>query len=125
VRDRNPLVTPGLKTAFRDETEPNEISAYAVPFCCSRTSERTDNSPYRQLPKRGFRETFRLADNTFLIRISISKRLRWQIQFWETEYMGIMRLEHVSKDYVTEGSPVAALHDVNLEVRPGEENRRS
>jgi len=34
--------------------------------------------------------------------------------------MGIMRLEHVSKDYVTEGSPVAALHDVNLEVRPGE-----
>jgi ABC-type lipoprotein export system ATPase subunit len=34
--------------------------------------------------------------------------------------MGILRLEHVSKDYVTEGSPVAALHDVNLEFRAGE-----
>src|SRR5208283_2942056 len=34
--------------------------------------------------------------------------------------MGIIRLEHVSKDYVTEGSPVAALHDVNLEFRQGE-----
>ena len=34
--------------------------------------------------------------------------------------MGILRLEHVSKDYITEGSPVAALHDVNLEFRAGE-----
>jgi ABC-type lipoprotein export system ATPase subunit len=34
--------------------------------------------------------------------------------------MAILRLEHVSKDYTTEGSPVAALHDINLEVRPGE-----
>jgi len=34
--------------------------------------------------------------------------------------MGIMRLEHVSKDYTTEGSPVAALHDVNLEFGAGE-----
>jgi ABC-type lipoprotein export system ATPase subunit len=34
--------------------------------------------------------------------------------------MGILRLERVSKDYVTEGSPVAALHDVNLEFRAGE-----
>jgi ABC-type lipoprotein export system ATPase subunit len=40
--------------------------------------------------------------------------------FFETEDMGIMRLEHVSKDYVTEGSPVAALHDVNLEFCAGE-----
>ena len=34
--------------------------------------------------------------------------------------MGTLRLEHVSKDYVTEGSPVVALHDVNLEFRSGE-----
>lgn len=34
--------------------------------------------------------------------------------------MGILNLEHVSKDYVTEGSPVAALHDVNLEFQAGE-----
>lgn len=34
--------------------------------------------------------------------------------------MGILRLEHVSKDYVTEGSPVPALHDVSLEFRSGE-----
>ncbi len=34
--------------------------------------------------------------------------------------MGILHLEHVSKDYVTEGSPVAALHDVNLEFQAGE-----
>ncbi len=34
--------------------------------------------------------------------------------------MGTLRLEHVSKDYITEGSPVAALHDVNLEFQAGE-----
>jgi ABC-type lipoprotein export system ATPase subunit len=34
--------------------------------------------------------------------------------------MAILRLEHVGKDYITEGSPVAALHDVNLEFRSGE-----
>ena len=34
--------------------------------------------------------------------------------------MGTLRLEHVSKEYVTEGSSVAALHDVSLEFRPGE-----
>lgn len=34
--------------------------------------------------------------------------------------MGTLRLEHVSKDYVTEGSSVPALHDVCLEFRPGE-----
>src|SRR5437868_8972206 len=34
--------------------------------------------------------------------------------------MGTLRLECVSKDYVTEGSPVPALHDVSLEFRSGE-----
>ena len=34
--------------------------------------------------------------------------------------MGTLRLEHVSKDYVTEGNPVPALHDVSLEFRAGE-----
>jgi putative ABC transport system ATP-binding protein len=34
--------------------------------------------------------------------------------------MGTLRLERVSKDYVTEGSPVPALHDVSLEFRSGE-----
>jgi putative ABC transport system ATP-binding protein len=34
--------------------------------------------------------------------------------------MGTLRLEHVSKDYVSEGSSVPALHDVNLEFHPGE-----
>jgi ABC-type lipoprotein export system ATPase subunit len=34
--------------------------------------------------------------------------------------VGTLRLEHVSKEYVTEGSSVAALHDVSLEFRPGE-----
>jgi putative ABC transport system ATP-binding protein len=34
--------------------------------------------------------------------------------------VGTLRLEHVSKEYVTEGSSVAALHDVSLEFRSGE-----
>jgi len=34
--------------------------------------------------------------------------------------MGTLRLEHVSKEYVTEGSSVPALHDVNLEFHAGE-----
>ncbi len=34
--------------------------------------------------------------------------------------MGILRLEHVSKDYITEGIPVPALRDVSLEVGRGE-----
>ncbi len=34
--------------------------------------------------------------------------------------MSTLRLEHVSKEYVTEGSSVPALHDVSLEFRPGE-----
>jgi len=34
--------------------------------------------------------------------------------------MGILRLEHVSKYYVTDASRVASLHDVNLEFRSGE-----
>ncbi len=34
--------------------------------------------------------------------------------------MGALRLEHVSKDYVTEGSPVPALRDVSLEFHSGE-----
>ncbi len=34
--------------------------------------------------------------------------------------MGALRLEHVSKDYVTEGSSVPALRDVSLEFRDGE-----
>ncbi len=34
--------------------------------------------------------------------------------------MGTLRLEHVSKDYVTEGNPVPALHDVSIEFNPGE-----
>jgi len=40
--------------------------------------------------------------------------------FWETENVGSLRLEHVSKDYVTEGNAVPALHDVSLEFRAGE-----
>ncbi len=32
----------------------------------------------------------------------------------------ILRLDHVSKDYITEGQPVPALHDVLLEIFPGE-----
>jgi len=34
--------------------------------------------------------------------------------------MAALRLEHVSKDYVTEGSSVPALHDVSLDFRAGE-----
>jgi ABC-type lipoprotein export system ATPase subunit len=34
--------------------------------------------------------------------------------------MGILRLDSVSKDYVTEGTPVPALRDVSLEVERGE-----
>jgi putative ABC transport system ATP-binding protein len=34
--------------------------------------------------------------------------------------MGTLRLDHVSKDYVTEGIPVPALHEVSLEFRAGE-----
>jgi len=34
--------------------------------------------------------------------------------------MGALRLEHVSKDYVTEGSSVPALRDVNLDFRAGQ-----
>jgi ABC-type lipoprotein export system ATPase subunit len=34
--------------------------------------------------------------------------------------MGALRLEHVSKDYVTEGSSVPALSDVSLDFRTGE-----
>jgi ABC-type lipoprotein export system ATPase subunit len=34
--------------------------------------------------------------------------------------MSVVRLEHVSKDYITEGIPVPALHDVSLEFRAGE-----
>jgi ABC-type lipoprotein export system ATPase subunit len=34
--------------------------------------------------------------------------------------MKLLRLDHVSKDYVTEGISVPALHDVSLEFRPGE-----
>lgn len=34
--------------------------------------------------------------------------------------MGTLRLDHVSKDYVTEGSSVAAVRDVSLDFRPAE-----
>ena len=34
--------------------------------------------------------------------------------------MGILRLEHVGKDYVTEGVPVPALHDVSIDFQAGE-----
>lgn len=34
--------------------------------------------------------------------------------------MGALRFEHVSKDYVTEGSSVSALRDVSLDFRAGE-----
>jgi putative ABC transport system ATP-binding protein len=34
--------------------------------------------------------------------------------------MAILRLEHVSKDYITEGVPVPALRDVSLEIERGE-----
>jgi putative ABC transport system ATP-binding protein len=34
--------------------------------------------------------------------------------------MGTLRLEHVSKDYVTEGNPVPALCDVSIEFHAGE-----
>jgi putative ABC transport system ATP-binding protein len=34
--------------------------------------------------------------------------------------VGTLRLEHVSKEYVTEGSSVPALRNVNLQFRPGE-----
>ncbi len=34
--------------------------------------------------------------------------------------MSVVRLEHVSKDYLTEGVPVAALRDVSLEFQAGE-----
>lgn len=34
--------------------------------------------------------------------------------------MGILRLEHVQKDYVTEGSSVPALRDISLEFHAGE-----
>ena len=33
--------------------------------------------------------------------------------------MSILRLEHVSTDYITEGIPVAALRDVSLEAGRG------
>jgi ABC-type lipoprotein export system ATPase subunit len=39
---------------------------------------------------------------------------------WETENMAALRLEHVSKEYVTEGISVPALAGVNLEFRQGE-----
>ena len=38
----------------------------------------------------------------------------------ETEGMGTLRLKHVSKEYVTEGSSVPALHDVNVEFQARE-----
>jgi putative ABC transport system ATP-binding protein len=34
--------------------------------------------------------------------------------------MGVLRLEHVSKDYATEGSSVPALRDVSLDFRAGQ-----
>src|SRR5271170_5224647 len=34
--------------------------------------------------------------------------------------MSVLRLEHVSKHYVTDGIPVVALEDVSLEFRAGE-----
>ncbi|HEY1755105.1 MAG TPA: ABC transporter ATP-binding protein [Bryobacteraceae bacterium] len=34
--------------------------------------------------------------------------------------MGSLRLDHVSKDYITEGNPAPALRDVSLEFRAGE-----
>jgi ABC-type lipoprotein export system ATPase subunit len=34
--------------------------------------------------------------------------------------MGILRLEHVSKSYLTDGAPVLAVHDVSLEIERGE-----
>src|ERR1700719_1726204 len=34
--------------------------------------------------------------------------------------MGSLRAEHVSKDYITEGSRVPALHDVDIEFHAGE-----
>jgi putative ABC transport system ATP-binding protein len=34
--------------------------------------------------------------------------------------MGILVLEHVSKDYITDGAPVPALRDVSLDVERGE-----
>jgi putative ABC transport system ATP-binding protein len=34
--------------------------------------------------------------------------------------MGTLRLDHINKDYVTEGIPVPALHDVSLEFHAGE-----
>ena len=34
--------------------------------------------------------------------------------------MSTLRLERVSKDYITDGAPVPALHEVSLEVEPGE-----
>src|SRR6266436_5136130 len=34
--------------------------------------------------------------------------------------MGILILEHVSKDYITDGAPVPALRDVSLDVERGE-----
>ena len=34
--------------------------------------------------------------------------------------MSIVRLEHASKDYVTDGTLVRALYDVSLEAAPGE-----
>src|SRR6266487_3261306 len=34
--------------------------------------------------------------------------------------MGILVLEHVSKTYLTDGAPVAALHDISLDVERGE-----
>jgi ABC-type lipoprotein export system ATPase subunit len=36
------------------------------------------------------------------------------------EEVDTLRFEHVSKDYVTEGSSVAAVRDVSLDFRPGE-----
>jgi putative ABC transport system ATP-binding protein len=38
----------------------------------------------------------------------------------DTRDMGLLRLEHVSKDYVTDGASVHALRDVSLEVARGE-----
>ncbi len=40
--------------------------------------------------------------------------------FCETDDMGTLRLDRVGKDYLTEGIPVPALHDVSLEFRAGE-----
>jgi putative ABC transport system ATP-binding protein len=39
---------------------------------------------------------------------------------WVRSELTILRLDHVSKDYTTDGAAVRALHDISLEVGPGE-----